>query len=85
MFGIKFLIEVDGQARKFSLIPLLLNVGSGLALMGLVSSLQLYSFLVSKHVFSSKTNVGYHQTSNSKAFFSNDRLPLFVISWCCIV
>lgn len=37
MFGIKFLIEVKGKARKFSLFPLLLNVGSGLALMGLVT------------------------------------------------
>jgi len=36
MYGIKFLIEVDGEAGKFNLVPLLLNIGSGLALMGLV-------------------------------------------------
>ena len=36
MYGIKFLIDVDGEAGKFSLVPLFLNIGSGLALMGLV-------------------------------------------------
>ncbi|CAG0883151.1 unnamed protein product [Darwinula stevensoni] len=35
VFGIKFVVNVYGEARKFSIIPTLLNIGSGLALLGL--------------------------------------------------
>ncbi|GAB6019846.1 hypothetical protein CHUAL_001386 [Chamberlinius hualienensis] len=34
-FGIRFMIEVRGRGGKFNIVPLLLNVGSGLALLGL--------------------------------------------------
>jgi P2X purinoceptor 4 len=37
MYGIKLLIDVNGVAGKFNVVPLLLNVGSGLALMGLAT------------------------------------------------
>ncbi|GFO41282.1 P2x purinoceptor, partial [Plakobranchus ocellatus] len=33
-YGIRFLITVQGTAGKFNIVPLLLNIGSGLALLG---------------------------------------------------
>lgn len=36
-YGIKFVIDVQGQARKFNLIPTMLNIGAGLALMSLTT------------------------------------------------
>ncbi|ODN02953.1 P2X purinoceptor 4 [Orchesella cincta] len=36
-YGIKFLVKVSGQAGKFNLVPLLINLGSGLALLGLAT------------------------------------------------
>jgi len=37
-FGIRFIIKVSGTAGKFSIIPLLLNIGSGIGLLAIVSS-----------------------------------------------
>lgn len=37
-YGIRFLVFVTGKARKFDFIPLTMNIGSGLALLGIVSS-----------------------------------------------
>ena len=39
--GIRFIIKVNGEAGKFSVVPLLLNLGSGLGLLAIVSSLDL--------------------------------------------
>ncbi|BFZ05471.1 hypothetical protein BsWGS_08509 [Bradybaena similaris] len=39
VYGIHFLIEVRGQAGKFGIVPLLLNIGSGLALLGIATIL----------------------------------------------
>jgi len=36
-FGIRFIIKVTGTAGKFSVIPLLLNIGSGIGLLAIVS------------------------------------------------
>lgn len=36
-YGIRFVVLVEGRAGKFNMIPLLLNVGSGLALLGLAT------------------------------------------------
>ncbi|XP_014779935.1 P2X purinoceptor 4 isoform X1 [Octopus bimaculoides] len=36
-YGIQFLITIQGRAGKFSIVPLLLNLGSGLALLSLAS------------------------------------------------
>ena len=38
-YGIRFLIKATGTAGKFSVVPLLLNVGSGVGLLAVVSSL----------------------------------------------
>jgi len=37
VYGIRFLFLVTGQAGKFSLVPLLINIGSGLALLSIAS------------------------------------------------
>ncbi|TPP63839.1 P2X purinoceptor 4 [Fasciola gigantica] len=37
-YGIRFIIHAHGKAGKFNIIPLTMNIGSGLALLGLVSS-----------------------------------------------
>ena len=36
-FGVKYILSVTGQAGKFNLVPLLTNIGSGMALLGIVS------------------------------------------------
>ena len=36
-YGIKFIMTLQGTAGKFSVVPLLLNIGSGLALLSVVS------------------------------------------------
>ena len=36
-YGLRFVVNVDGQAGKFSFVPLVLNLGSGLALLAIVS------------------------------------------------
>jgi len=38
-YGVYFLISVQGVAGKFSVVPLLLNIGSGLALLGVATVL----------------------------------------------
>ena len=38
-YGIKFIITVDGLAQKFSLKNTVLNVGNGLALLGITTVL----------------------------------------------
>ena len=38
-YGIKFIISVDGLAQKFSLKNTVLNVGNGLALLGITTVL----------------------------------------------
>ncbi len=36
-YGIRFIIKVSGYAGKFNIVPLLMNVGSGIGLLALVS------------------------------------------------
>jgi len=36
-FGIRFIIKVSGTAGRFGIIPLLLNIGSGIGLLAIVS------------------------------------------------
>jgi len=38
-YGIRFIIKVSGEAGKFAVVPLLLNIGSGVGLLAIVSSL----------------------------------------------
>jgi len=38
-YGIRFIIKVSGEAGKFAIVPLLLNIGSGVGLLAIVSSL----------------------------------------------
>ncbi len=42
--GIRFVIKVTGQAGKFSIVPLLLNLGSGLGLLAIVSGFTFFIF-----------------------------------------
>ena len=37
--GIRFVLKVTGRAGKFSVVPLLLNLGSGVGLLAIVSTL----------------------------------------------
>ena len=37
-YGLRFIIKVTGKAGKFSLVPLLLNLGSGVGLLAIVST-----------------------------------------------
>jgi hypothetical protein len=36
-YGIRYIIKVTGRAGKFSIVPLLLNIGSGIGLLAIVS------------------------------------------------
>ncbi len=36
-YGLRFVIHVTGQAGKFGIFPLLLNIGSGIGLLAIVS------------------------------------------------
>ena len=36
-YGIRFVVSVQGRAGQFRIVPLLLNLGSGLALLAIVS------------------------------------------------
>ncbi|CAM9116715.1 unnamed protein product [Lampetra planeri] len=36
-YGIRFVVQVYGQGRKFNIIPTLMNVGSGIALLGVAT------------------------------------------------
>ena len=36
-YGILFVVKVTGRGRKFNVVPLLLNIGSGLGLLAMVS------------------------------------------------
>ena len=38
-YGIRFIVEVRGKGGKFHILPTMLNIGSGLALLGLVGIL----------------------------------------------
>ena len=38
-FGVKYILSVTGQAGKFNLVPLLTNIGSGMALLGIATIL----------------------------------------------
>jgi len=38
-YGIRFIIKVSGEAGKFAIVPLLLNIGSGIGLLAIVSIL----------------------------------------------
>ena len=40
-YGIRFIIKVTGTAGKFGIIPLLLNIGSGIGLLAIVSPAEL--------------------------------------------
>jgi len=46
-YGIRFLIKVSGKAGKFAIVPLLLNIGSGIGLLAIVSSPTLINPFVS--------------------------------------
>ena len=37
-YGIRYVVKVTGRAGKFSVVPLLLNIGSGLGLLAVVST-----------------------------------------------
>jgi hypothetical protein len=50
VYGYRFVALVSGYARKFSIIPLMVNIGSGLGLLSvatvLIDILVLFSFIV---------------------------------------
>lgn len=52
-YGIKFIVMAQGRGGKFSVVPLLLNIGSGLGLLAVVCYLNFsvieYAFQVLKH------------------------------------
>jgi len=69
MYGLKILIEVEGEAGKFNIVPLMLNVGSGLALMGLatiICDLIVLYCLTSRDVYK---EMKYKVVQASDAFF----------------
>lgn len=37
-YGVKFILTLQGKAGKFSVVPLFLNIGSGLAILSIVSA-----------------------------------------------
>ena len=37
-YGIRFIVSVQGRAGKFDVVPLLQNIGSGLAVLSIVST-----------------------------------------------
>ncbi|GFO41280.1 P2x purinoceptor [Plakobranchus ocellatus] len=56
-YGIRFLITVQGTAGKFSIVPLLLNIGSGLALLGvstIICDIVVLYILKGRHFFREK-------------------------------
>jgi len=44
-FGIRFIIKVTGTAGRFYIIPLLLNIGSGIGLLAIVSMSTVLGYL----------------------------------------
>ena len=75
-YGIKFIITVDGLARKFSLKNTVLNVGNGLALLGITTVLcefvLMYFIKVSSSVlYFWKLNCGRPRPLNHFDPFSN--------------
>lgn len=74
-YGFRFSIFVHGEAGKFSIIPLLLNLGSGLALLSIVrlfktlSSCNVY-YLIHEVIFSKRENELIFQGKLYKYSFS---------------
>ncbi|GAB1607947.1 P2X purinoceptor 4-like [Argonauta hians] len=65
-FGIHFLVTIEGEAGKFSVVPLLLNVASGLALLSLASVM---SDIIMLYILKSKNF--YRQTKYENVDDSN--------------
>ncbi|XP_062890510.1 P2X purinoceptor 4a isoform X4 [Mobula hypostoma] len=56
-FGIRFIIKAFGQAGKFSIIPTMINIGSGLGLLGMttvVCDIIVLNFLKKKNYYKEK-------------------------------
>ncbi|RUS81419.1 hypothetical protein EGW08_010803 [Elysia chlorotica] len=56
-YGVRFLVTVQGTAGKFSIVPLLLNIGSGLALLGvatIICDIVVLYFLKARHFYREK-------------------------------
>jgi len=56
-YGVRFLITVQGKAGKFSIVPLLLNIGSGLALLSvstIICDIVVLYFLKAKNFYRDK-------------------------------
>ncbi|PIO41052.1 hypothetical protein AB205_0158850 [Aquarana catesbeiana] len=72
-YGIRFDIMVNGKAGKFNIIPTIINIGSGLALMGAHESL-LTSFLTPREKRSVKKVLQINGQKKSKSHDDIDQL-----------
>ncbi|XP_071945426.1 P2X purinoceptor 4-like isoform X2 [Antedon mediterranea] len=87
-FGILFKIKISGQAGKFSVVPLMLNIGSGLALLSLATvmcDVVVLYVLKKRHLYK---EVKYQNVASNeeecqeieKIMFSNEK-PRSTSSW----
>ncbi|XP_076106813.1 P2X purinoceptor 4-like isoform X2 [Mytilus galloprovincialis] len=77
-FGIKFILSVTGEAGKFNLEPFLINVGSGLAILGMATvfcDIVVLYFLKARNLYKDKK---YLQVVGDDAYkpIGVDRKPL---------
>ncbi|XP_063448931.1 P2X purinoceptor 4-like isoform X3 [Mytilus trossulus] len=77
-FGIKFILSVTGEAGKFNLEPFLINVGSGLAILGMatvICDIVVLYFLKARNLYKDKK---YLQVVGDDAYkpIGVDRQPL---------
>jgi len=76
VYGIRFVYMVSGQARKFDIIPLMLNFGSGLALLGIatvVTDLLVLYVVPNKKFYQTMKYTKINKDINSQ---TNEKTPL---------
>jgi len=72
-YGLRFIIKVSGEAGKFAIVPLLLNIGSGIGLLAIVRT---------SSVVSGVDNGGWGSTQTPNARIHSARPgPLTEIYW----
>jgi len=56
-YGVKFVLTIQGRAGKFRIVPLVLNIGSGLALLSVVRYEYLYVSMILCTILSRSVSV----------------------------
>ena len=81
-YGLRFIINVEGQAGKFDVVPLVFNIGSGLALLAIVRRyfIQTYYSMLTAVVLSQATVLCDFITIYllKKGYFYRDNKYLYV-------